>query len=486
MKTIKLLIKVLIALYLILLIPFPEKSTTILKANKTPFVWNQDDFWNALEQSFTEAKRTPEITLDSIIEANSTEINDLLLALESGFKAPEDSLFRLMENKFFSITPFIAARQQKVTWYMNVYNRVRNKIKSDSSSWNLNDVQTRQTTYRLLYGMRAAVEEVLLQSSDDNFTETILVTQEPSSTPGITILGMEVHSGDLLVSRGGAEVSAFISRGNDYPGNFSHVALIHVDKDTNTPYFVEAHIERGVAIASLEDYLNDKKLRLMVMRPRSDMSQLKDNPMLPYEASLYMFNETQRRHIPYDFKMDYYDSSAMFCSEVGSYAYKHVGIKLWEFESTISSPGIMAWLNAFGVEHFVTQMPSDLEYDPMLSVVAEWRDKDTLFKDHLDNAVTDALIARANRGEKLNYNLWQLPIARVLKAYSVLLNLIGKEGVIPESMDAVTALKNNDFVDRFQSCKTQVELKVDRFIKENGYVPPYWHLVKMAEECAGK
>ncbi len=204
--------------------------------------------------------------------------------------------------------------------------------------------------------------------------------------------------------------------------------------------------------------------------------------MLPYEASTYIFNESQTRHIPYDFKMDYYDSSAMFCSEVGSYAYKQKGINLWEFESTISSEGIIKWLNVFGVENFVTQMPSDLEYDPMLSVVAEWRNKEVLFQDHLDNAVMDALISRANKGEYLDYNIWLLPIARTIKAYSIFLSIVGKEGVIPEGMNAETALKNNDFVDRFNKLKTSTESKIKSFKEENDYLPPYWQMVRMAEE----
>ena len=218
------------------------------------------------------------------------------------------------------------------------------------------------------------------------------------------------------------------------------------------------------------------------MRPRADLPQMIENPMLPYEASLYIFNESQTRHIPYDFKMDYYDASAMFCSEVGSYAYKELGVNLWEFESTISSDGIINWLNVFGVENFVTQMPSDLEYDPLLSVVAEWRNKEILFHDHLDNAVMDALISRANSGENLDYNIWLLPIARTIKAYSFFLSLIGKEGVIPEGMDAETALKNNDFVDRFNELKTVTESKIKSFKEENDYLPPYWQMVNMAEE----
>ena len=115
----------------------------------------------------------------------------------------------------------------------------------------MTSANSRNISYRILYGMRATVEEILLQSNDDQFVSTMFVSDEPSVTPYADILGIKVHSGDLLVSRGGAEVSAFISRGNDFPGNFSHVAIVHIDPKTNEPYFVEAHIEKGVAIATL-------------------------------------------------------------------------------------------------------------------------------------------------------------------------------------------------------------------------------------------
>src|SRR5690606_42102715 len=125
--------------------------------------------------------------------------------------------------------------------------------------------------------------------------------EEPSATPSTLLQGIRVHSGDLLVSRGGAEVSAFISRGNDYPGNFSHVALLHVSEDGNAS-FIEAHIEKGVAIATAEEYLKDKKLRFMVLRPRADLAQLKQNPLLPHQVAKFAMQESEKRHIPYDFK----------------------------------------------------------------------------------------------------------------------------------------------------------------------------------------
>ncbi len=471
-----------VVLYFLLLIPFPKNQVEIQKPSQDPFIWGQDKLWDQLEINFKNAQEISSKELDSVVVSMTNECDSLFNENEHNFLKPEDPFYTSIEKRFFQIAPLIAAQKNKGDWHIQFYNKVRKKLKSDSRNWDMNEASARNVSYQILYGMRATVEEILLQSTDDEFVSTMFVSNEPSVVPSVDVLGIKVHSGDLLVSRGGAEVSAFISRGNDYPGNFSHVAIIHIDKETNKPYFVEAHIEKGVAIASLDDYLNDKKLRFMVMRPRADLPKMIENPMLPYEASLYIFNESQTRHIPYDFKMDYYDSSAMFCSEVGSYAYKQLGVNLWEFESTISSDGIINWLNVFGVENFVTQMPSDLEYDPMLSVVAEWRNKEILFQDHLDNAVMDALISRANSGENLDYNIWLLPIARTIKAYSFFLSLIGKEGVIPEGMDAETALKNNDFVDRFNELKSRTESKIKFFKEENDYLPPYWQMVRMAEE----
>src|SRR2546426_10213360 len=120
-----------------------------------------------------------------------------------------------------------------------------------------------------------ALEEVMLQApSSVEIPQSIPGTDGASRTPSVRLLGINLHSGDILVSRGGAPTSALIARGNDYPGNFSHVALLHVDAATGRASVVESHIERGVVIASLEEYLQDKKLRIMVLRLRSDLAPL--------------------------------------------------------------------------------------------------------------------------------------------------------------------------------------------------------------------
>lgn len=473
-----------VLIYALLLIPGNNKVHIEREGNSTPFVWNQDRKWDELETKFRKAKTDSLFAASDTIQFRILEISKLLDTLENDDFEPGDDRLENLLNHFFELAPLIAAQENQNEDFVELYNRSRRILKKRSVHWDINDIESRVSLYKTLYGMRAAVEEVLLQSKRE-IDPVLNVQTEPSATPSTTILGLKVHSGDLLVSRGGAEVSALISRGNDFPGNFSHVALIYINKETREPFLIEAHIERGVAIATAEEYINDRKLRFMVLRPREDLPELKKNPMIPHLAAKKAFEEAKSRHIPYDFKMDFYDPEAMFCSEVGSYAYKQYGIELWQSESTISSSGVVSLLNTFGVENFVTQMPSDLEYDPQLSVVGEWRDTQALFEDHLYNAVIDAMLVCSEQGKEIEYNLWMLPVVRVVKAYSYLMNLIGRTGPVPEGMNAMQALKSDAFIKRHEVLKEKVISKAQYFSQTQGYTPPYWELVRIAEEATG-
>ncbi|HCI70541.1 MAG TPA: hypothetical protein DHV30_08075, partial [Balneola sp.] len=315
-----------IILYGLLLIPDNSTINIEIEGNSTPFIWDQDERWDFLESKFTEAKADKEIITPGVIEALISDLFSIVDEIENREPKPDDVIFDELLLSFFELAPVIGAQDVQNPEFFEVYNRARRVIKDLSAEWDVSEKETRDILYKTLYGMRATVEEVLLQS-EEPIDPVLYVKEEESQTPATNILGIKVHSGDLLVSRGGAEVSALISRGNDYPGNFSHVALIYVEEGTNIPYLIEAHIERGVAIATLEEYIKDRKLRFMVLRPRADLSEMQKNPMLPHIAAKEMFEEVQQRHIPYDFKMNFYDPEAMFCSEVGSYAYKNNGIQ---------------------------------------------------------------------------------------------------------------------------------------------------------------
>jgi hypothetical protein len=118
-----------------------------------------------------------------------------------------------------------------------------------------------------------------------------------------------------------------------------------------------------------------------------------------------------------------------------------------------------------------------------LSIVAEWRDPETLWQDHVDNAVVEAILEGADEGDLLPYSWWMLAPARLVKAYSVVLNLFGKLGPIPEGMDPTAALRNLGLSARHEEIKKKVLVQAASFQEKQGYRPPYWELGRMANRA---
>jgi hypothetical protein len=475
-------------LYIILL--FPESEQHVLDSTPTqqarPFAWNQDAYWDSLERSYAKALRLGCDAVTPLIHAASSQWRERLDLLNLHLYQPQTNVFREIEQLAFGLGPWIAVCPDRLPEFVDLVARTRDAVKQQSIRWDLNGRVGRETLYRLLYGGRMAVEEVTLQVPADKQPPALVRgAQEPSQTPHASLLGVEIHSGDILVSRGGAPTSALIARGNDFPGNFSHIALVYVDSKTHLAKFIESHIERGVAVSSPEEYLNDKKLRVMVLRLRADLPVMLQDPMLPHKAATIALERALARHIPYDFSMDYRSSDKLFCSEVASAAYREVGVTLWMGLSHLTAPGLRQWLADFGVEHFETQEPSDLEYDSQLRVVAEWRDSETLRKDHIDNAVTEAMLEGAEHGDRLVAHWYLLPYARIAKGYSVVLNWFGTVGPVPEGMSALSALKHDSYATRHAAIKSGMTKGVEQFQQQHGFAPPYWELLRLARIAAG-
>lgn len=476
-------------LYAVLLLPDPDPNVPVAQpsARIRPFYWNQDSTWDRLEARFLSARQKGCDLITILVQGAFQQWRLRCDALARAKFPPQAQVFAELEQMMFTVAPWVGACPQFFQQYSSLVEETRRLVKEQSVQWDFEDRITKETIYRLLYGGRMAVEEVILQLPEDQKApDLVRGMDEPFMTPASSLLGVEIRSGDILVSRGGAPTSALIARGNDFAGNFSHIALAHVEPETHALNFIESHIEKGVAVATPEEYIKDTKLRVLVLRLRSDLPALVQDPMLPHEAAAYALERATGEHIPYDFSMDYKSDDKLFCSEVASSAYAKFGVKLWMGISHMTSSGLRAWLADFGVEHFETQEPSDLEYDPQLRIVAEWRDTEVLRKDRFDNAVTEVMLERSELGERLIARWHKLPLARVAKAYSVVLNWFGGIGPIPEGMSATSALKHQCYADKHAKIRKGLVSKAEAFRIERGYFPPYWWLLRLAREVAEK
>ena len=464
--------------YGLLLIPTPTPTPPEVTAEA--FAWNQNERWLALEQRFLEAGALGCEHLRQPISGDLGYLEGLLADLTVREIGPEAAVLDTVEERTFQLAPMVAVCREWLPSYTELVTRTRSVIKRQSERWDLAD-GGKDRLYRLLWGGRAALEEVMLQAPVDSVSPLVLGDDEPSVTPTTTWNGVAIHSGDLLVSRGGAPISALIAVGSDYPGNFSHVGLVHVDPDTGEPRVIHSN-QRGLRVESLDDHMAGIKLRMMVLRPRADLPVLLADPMAPHRAAEWALSRARQRHIPYDFAIDHHDSSRMYCSEVPAWAYRDVGITLWMALSRVSKPGTRAWLADLGARHFDLQEPSDLEYDPQLRVVAEWRDAGTLYLDHVDNVVTEAMLDGADRGDRLTYPLYRLPIMRLAQFYSMAVRLIGIPGPVPAGLGATEAARVVTLRHRHAAIKARVLAQADEFRARNGYTPPEWQLLRFAKE----
>jgi hypothetical protein len=469
--------------FLVLCIPGLEPPPDPAPTRGAAFLWNRDAFWKTLEHRFVSMRDGGCLAADTAVDQELAILDAALADLAARRVEATDTALDTLEDAFFRLTPLVAACPHALQDYLLAGERIRAAIKQQSRHWDMTATAARSRVYSALYGIRLASEEVALHHPG-GLPALAPGRDEPSATPMAFIEGVPIRSGDILVSRGGYPTSALIARGNDYPGNFSHIALVHVDADTKVASAIEAHIESGVAVSSVQRYLDDKKLRILVLRPRADLPAVVADPLLPHRAASAMLQRATATHIPYDFAMDYRDPLRLFCSEVASVAYLEYGITLWSGLSTISRPGLRRWLWDFGVRHFETQEPSDLEYDPQLVVVAEWHDQDELMHDRIDNAVIDAMLDGADHGDSISYRWYALPVARIAKGYSWLLNRFGRVGPVPEGMTAEVALRSRAFEDRQTQLAAQVRAGAEAFADENGYPPPYWALLELAERAA--
>lgn len=467
----------------LLAIPTPAAEVPAAPATARAFVWNRDSLWRALERDFVSV-RAAGCTDSAATNRALSDVELQVALLASTSLVPTSSVLDSLESAFFGVAPRVAACGAFVPRYVMLQSRLRATVKAQSVAWDVTGQAARDRLYRALYGSRGAVEEAMLQQphASPGLVHGLLPDTGAWVTPSASVSGVTLHSGDMLVSRGGYPTSALIARGSDYPGNFSHVALVHVDSATRAVSVIEAHIEAGVKIATAAKYLADKKLRVLVLRARADLPALRADPLLPHRAASVMLERATREHIAYDFAMDYSDPSRLFCSEVASSAYQTQGVTLWMGVSTISGGGLRRWLSAFGVEHFATQEPSDLEYDPQLQVVAEWRDASALLADHVDNAVTDAMLEGADRGDALTFDWYALPLGRVMKAYSWALERAGSVGPIPEGMPAAAALRNRAYGERHGARAATLRARAAQWAADSGYTPTYWTLLDLARQ----
>lgn len=219
------------------------------------------------------------------------------------------------------------------------------------------------------------------------------------------------QSGDVLLSRGSATVSAAIARITDEDSNFSHIGIVYIDPKTKKVETIEAHIEKGTVVADISEY-KDNKVRALVFRFNDPSKTKEENANIAHEAASKArakikeynkkFGSSKYPNVCYDFTMnvdnpiniepsdDPANRKCLFCSEVVSLGYSLLDkkYKIPTFFSLLN-PKNRKFIEDIGVNVKETFAPADIEIDPYFDLVLEWRDYHRIHQSHrMDAALT--------------------------------------------------------------------------------------------------
>jgi len=236
------------------------------------------------------------------------------------------------------------------------------------------------------------IGEWLVQNRDMKLSKQVFRGSSPSSFLNPKFDQLEFQSGDILLIRSNSFVSATIARIGDEDGQFSHAALVYVPTPNSPPLVIESTAKSGVSIHPLEDVLNSHAPRILVYRHSDSAIAANAAEKMALHIKL---KESKGEIIPYDFHLDLNSSESYFCTELVKTAFILAGAKPKNLPTYPTSVAIFEghlFLKQMGIRSLVTFAPSDIEVDPHLTLVAEWRNLELTGRTRLQDAILTSVL----------------------------------------------------------------------------------------------
>lgn len=257
-----------------------------------------------------------------------------------------------------------------------------------------NCLSSLRNMYRSIRLLEDTIGEHAAGYPDEDSDEEVsaLSGKAPAMMVNPAFAPFELKTGDVLLSRGPAFVSAALARLSEVYSNFSHLDIVYIDPKSGKKWAIGSYIEVGAIARPLEDYLDDDKVRVLVFRfGNAEVAQRAAEGVF---KKVNAYRAEKGEGIPYDFSMDMKDHGEMFNTELIADAFSSAAIgkslKLPMFQSRIRLSS-RDFLDRLGVKAERTFMPADLEVDPRFDLVAEWRDFSRVNRSHMKDAVLSAM-----------------------------------------------------------------------------------------------
>jgi hypothetical protein len=438
------LIVTLTSAYLFMMIPGSE----------SPGIINQEEFKtdgikssaiNDVEKYFSieEQDCSTVDTLFSIIDSIKKELN---------FKSfyTDDVIFDTLKNNFLMLSALVAKCSYRLNDLIALQSGITITLKKQFRSRVFNRERFIKLYSHILTN-RIAVEEAIITEKDTNYISRIRGIDEPSASPLTREAGLFLRSGDIILSVNDDLFQNILLSGNEFHGSFSNVSLVYVDDTTRAGFVMNSDIKSGAELKPAGDFFKNIRNRFLILRVSASDTLLLIDSLIPHKSAKLAFDEISNNRIRYDYTPG--EDENFSNAELVQYYYEIPGMN-------------------FSVEG-INISPAVFEVSPSLVEVFEVRDQSSLIRGRIKEFSIRALIKMLRENEIEDQNIFLLPVARLIKLYSIILENFDKEGPIPAGMPADEALKLWILNKEYGKIHSEVEKFVRDFKDNNGRFPNY-------------
>lgn len=415
--------------------------------------------------NFTEKEKSRQY--DSLITILSTK----LIALKSELLESNNPVIDSITHDFGLASAIISLSSNNPKPILENLWNWRQYLKEQSLFWNTNNSDQKLHI--------ASTMSFIGLCEDFIVTNRGLVYTKLSKTP--TSLNPEstfsnIKSGDFLLSSNDISY-CYLEQAKFIPELTPSIGLILIKGDSS--FYISSSPGEGLHILKLSNFASRPFAKRLQLRLRDDMPELISNPAIPHQAANFIYDLAIEQHIDYDFTFNPQNRNSFCETGLFRFAYEDQNINFITSYSPVGNTYIYG-LNRLGIRNEHRATASEIQFHSSIEVVGQQISGEGIKSRNLEMASSIASLATIDA--KLMKSLrWRLPYYRLLKGYSSIASLIGKDPLIPSGMAPESAVIHDYINTRKKALLPFLINEAAQFESDNQYFPTYSMLCEMAK-----
>ncbi|MCB0504753.1 MAG: hypothetical protein KDC58_04540 [Cyclobacteriaceae bacterium] len=460
-------IAIAIIIYAMMAIPDPKNPFPIKEAQGYS---TTSEWWGLYAQNLVKYRIINSAARSYYYDLHRSYLVSHLDQMELELTEPDSPLLDSISYHINKLSALASLVPNKINEFEGDISRWRKLIKYQSRFWNTSSNTEGSRLYQLLVESRLAFESALVQSDFPSVSWTSLPLDNGFQYKSINDIVFQ--SGDIVAFNLSKENDLCLSFRRDMPNAYDHLGSIYIQSGKGFVTYIDK--ETGLQSVGIETFLDNYAPNGMILRVRPDLSQIIETPELPVLVASRLYKMANEGRIKYDYQLDLDTRDYLYDWEMLNGVFKKYDFSLGTEKKLSNTHTIRV-----GSDKLINE-PFELEYDPQLMVVGEWYNTQTLYDKRVLTAATSSVILSSPKMRFVNPIL--LPIYRIKKGLSMIMNQFGYKGLIAQGVSAQTQMALDALHQEQKKVVEELSEELHKYESEQKHRATYLKMLQSAKE----